>query len=104
MLFVIIVLLVIFADSFTTSILFFIFISFAGFSFGYWLLVIGGIKLNVLAGCSFWLNLIILFVESDIEQPLMFLYPALELLLDLGLNFLFAVGQILAIGPNILIF
>ena len=77
---------------FTTAILFFTFISFAGSSFGYWLLVIARIELTLLAGGSFWLNLIILFVESDIEQPLMFIYPVLELLLNLCLNCLFAVG------------
>jgi hypothetical protein len=78
---------------FTTAILFFTFISFSGFSFGYWLLVIAGIKLTaVLASGSFWLKLIILFVESDIEQPLMFIYPVLELLLDLCLNCLFTIG------------
>jgi|TARA_B110001450_G_C17637794_1_gene487934 hypothetical protein len=77
---------------FTTAILFFTFISFAEFSFGSWLLVIAGIKLTVLAGGSFWLNLLFLFVESHIEQPLMFIYPVLELLLNLGLHCLFAVG------------
>jgi hypothetical protein len=77
---------------FTTAILFFTFISFAGFSFGYWLLVVAGINLTVLAGGSFWLNLIVLFVESNIEQPFMFIYPVLELLLNLCLHFLFAVG------------
>ena len=77
---------------FTTAILFFTFISFAEFSFGSWLLVIAGIKLTVLAGGSFWLNLLFLFVESHIEQPLVFIYPVLELLLNLGLHCLFAVG------------
>lgn len=77
---------------FATAILFFTFISFTGCSFGYWLLVVAGISLDVLAGGSFWLHLIVLFVESNIEQPLMFIYPALELLLNLCLHCLFAVG------------
>ena len=76
-----------------TTILFFTFISFSRFSFGYWHLVIAGIKLTtVLASGSFWLNLIILFVESDIEQPLVLVYPVLELLLDLCLNRLLTIG------------